>query len=79
MNVCVAEHNYCVNNKPPEKDDSRGPYLSSEKPKFWLDYDELVIAVGGYSQTFGIKGVTEYAHFLKGLYISRSLLFQTLF
>jgi len=56
-----------VINKYTEKDDSRFSEKAINKPQFWLDYDDLVIAVGGLSQTFGIKGVTEYAHFLKGI------------
>ncbi|KAI0316210.1 FAD/NAD(P)-binding domain-containing protein [Amylostereum chailletii] len=33
--------------------------------RFTVPYDKLVIAVGAYSQTFGIPGVKEHAHFLK--------------
>lgn len=34
-------------------------------PKFSLSYDKLVVAVGCYSQTFGIEGVVEHANFLR--------------
>ncbi|GAA5914968.1 hypothetical protein JCM6882_001948 [Rhodosporidiobolus microsporus] len=34
---------------------------------FDLHYDKLVIAVGAYSQTFGIPGVKEHAYFLKDI------------
>lgn len=35
------------------------------KDTFLVDYDYLVIAVGGLSNTFGTQGVKEYCHFLK--------------
>lgn len=34
-------------------------------PEFDLQYDKLVIAVGSFSQTFGIEGVKEHACFLR--------------
>ncbi len=34
---------------------------------FEVDYDKLVIATGGKPSTFGIEGVSKYAHFLKNL------------
>ncbi|BGP18029.1 hypothetical protein JCM10213v2_006079 [Rhodosporidiobolus nylandii] len=34
---------------------------------FKLSYDKLVIATGAYSQTFGIPGVKDHAHFLKDI------------
>ncbi|KAI3336570.1 FAD/NAD(P)-binding domain-containing protein [Xylariaceae sp. AK1471] len=36
-------------------------------PIFDVPYDKLVIAVGAYSQTFGIEGVKEYANFLRNV------------
>lgn len=40
--------------------------LSHEKgPEFEIKYDKLVLAVGCYSQTFGIEGVKENACFLR--------------
>ncbi|ORX35425.1 pyridine nucleotide-disulfide oxidoreductase-domain-containing protein [Kockovaella imperatae] len=38
-----------------------------------LPYDKLVIAVGCWSASFGIKGVTEYAHFLKDVRDARAI------
>lgn len=32
---------------------------------FDVSYDKLIIAVGAYSQTFGVPGVHEHAHFLR--------------
>ncbi|KAF8651515.1 hypothetical protein AX16_004711 [Volvariella volvacea WC 439] len=48
------------------------PFPNSGKP-FWLNYDKLVIAVGAYSQTFGIPGVKEHAHFLKDVKDARAI------
>ncbi|KAL0576116.1 hypothetical protein V5O48_005863 [Marasmius crinis-equi] len=46
-----------------------------EKPleSFNMKYDKLVIAVGAYSQTFGIPGVKEHAHFLKDVKDARAI------
>ncbi|ESK97028.1 hypothetical protein Moror_6385 [Moniliophthora roreri MCA 2997] len=38
-----------------------------------MKYDKLVIAVGAYSQTFGIPGVKEHAHFLKDVKDARAI------
>ncbi|GJE86310.1 NADH dehydrogenase-like protein [Phanerochaete sordida] len=40
---------------------------------FDVHYDTLVIAVGAYSQTFGIPGVKEHAHFLKDVADARAI------
>ncbi|KAH9936713.1 FAD/NAD(P)-binding domain-containing protein [Amylocystis lapponica] len=40
---------------------------------FPLRYDRLVIAVGCYSQTFGVPGVKEHAHFLKDVRDARAI------
>jgi NADH dehydrogenase FAD-containing subunit len=40
---------------------------------FELGYDKLVVAVGCYSQTFGTKGVSENAFFLKDIGDSRKI------
>jgi NADH dehydrogenase FAD-containing subunit len=40
---------------------------------FTLHYDKLIIAVGAYSQTFGIPGVKEHAHFLKDVKDARKI------
>ncbi|KAJ3089179.1 hypothetical protein HK102_007008 [Quaeritorhiza haematococci] len=39
--------------------------IESRHDKFTVPYDKLVIAVGSYSNTFGIPGVAEHALFLK--------------
>lgn len=49
----------CTLNLPPAS-----PSSSSSLP-FDLAFDHLIIAVGSYSNTFGIKGVKEHAFFLK--------------
>ncbi|KAG5977290.1 hypothetical protein E4U55_006895 [Claviceps digitariae] len=36
-------------------------------------YDKLIIAVGSYSQTFGIQGVREHAHFLRDVGDARAI------
>nr|GAT48769.1 FAD/NAD(P)-binding domain-containing protein [Mycena chlorophos] len=41
--------------------------------KFTLRWDKLVIAAGAYSQTFGIPGVKEHAHFLKDIKDARAI------
>ncbi|KAJ3289559.1 hypothetical protein HK104_007375 [Borealophlyctis nickersoniae] len=38
---------------------------SGDPETFTLPYDKLIVAVGAYSNTFGVKGVTEYGFFLK--------------
>jgi NADH dehydrogenase FAD-containing subunit len=40
---------------------------------FDVPYDKLVIAVGSYSQTFGIEGVREYANFLRDVSDARKI------
>ncbi|TFK57589.1 FAD/NAD(P)-binding domain-containing protein [Heliocybe sulcata] len=40
---------------------------------FQVKYDKLVIAVGAYSQTFGIPGVKEHAYFLKDVKDARAI------
>ncbi|ODQ51308.1 FAD/NAD(P)-binding domain-containing protein [Saitoella complicata NRRL Y-17804] len=39
--------------------------MKDGRRKFEVEYDDLVIAVGAYSQTFGTPGVKEHAYFLK--------------
>ncbi|KAG5995532.1 hypothetical protein E4U43_003018 [Claviceps pusilla] len=41
-------------------------------------YDKLIIAVGSYSQTFGIQGVGEHAHFLRDVGDARAIRLQVL-
>ena len=41
--------------------------------EFRVKYDKLVIAVGCYAQTFGVKGVAENAYFLKDVSDARNI------
>ncbi|KAM0334128.1 hypothetical protein ACHAQA_001148 [Verticillium albo-atrum] len=43
-----------------------------------VPYDKLVVAVGSYSQTFGIPGVREHAHFLRDVGDARSIRLRVL-
>ncbi|KAF3770112.1 FAD/NAD(P)-binding domain-containing protein [Cryphonectria parasitica EP155] len=43
-----------------------------------LSYDKLVIAVGAYSQTFGIEGVRQHAHFLRDIGDARRIRLRVL-
>lgn len=45
----------------------------TDKSRYSLDYDTLVIAVGSYSNTFGIPGVKENACFLKDVQDARKI------
>ncbi|KAK4216121.1 putative external mitochondrial NADH-ubiquinone oxidoreductase 1 precursor [Rhypophila decipiens] len=45
---------------------------------FDISYDKLVIACGAYSQTFGIEGVREHAHFLRDIGDARRLRLRVL-
>lgn len=45
---------------------------------FDVEYDKLVIAVGAYSQTFGIAGVREHAHFLRDIGDARRIRLRVL-
>ncbi|PTB66233.1 FAD/NAD(P)-binding domain-containing protein [Trichoderma citrinoviride] len=45
---------------------------------FDVEYDKLVIAVGAYSQTFGIPGVREHAHFLRDVGDARRIRLRVL-
>ncbi|KAK3942950.1 pyridine nucleotide-disulfide oxidoreductase-domain-containing protein [Diplogelasinospora grovesii] len=40
---------------------------------FEVPYDKLVVAVGAYSQTFGIEGVRQHAHFLRDIGDARKI------
>jgi hypothetical protein len=53
---------HCVNQVP-----------GTDKKRYSLDYDTLVIAVGSYSNTFGIPGVKENACFLKDVQDARKI------
>jgi len=43
------------------------------RPKMTIPYEELVVAVGAHSNTFGIPGVSQYCFFLKQLSDARSI------
>lgn len=45
---------------------------------FDVEYDKLVIAVGSYSQTFGIEGVREHANFLRDIGDARKIRMKVL-
>ncbi|KAI1505401.1 pyridine nucleotide-disulfide oxidoreductase-domain-containing protein [Biscogniauxia marginata] len=46
---------------------------SQKGAMFDVEYDKLVIAVGAYSQTFGIEGVREHANFLRDVGDARKI------
>lgn len=46
-----------------------------KKEEFAVDYDYLVVSVGGLSNTFGTPGVEEHALFLKVTYLNYQNLF----
>lgn len=46
--------------------------------EFEVEYDKLVIAVGCYSQTFGIEGVREHANFLRDIADARTIRIKVL-
>lgn len=45
---------------------------------FDVSYDKLVVACGAYSQTFGIEGVREHAHFLRDIGDARRIRLRVL-
>ncbi|KAM0252540.1 hypothetical protein ACHAQJ_007672 [Trichoderma viride] len=58
-----------------------GAVTAARAPKgeiFDVEYDKLVIAVGAYSQTFGIEGVRENAHFLRDIADARRIRLRVL-
>lgn len=64
---------------PPGPDHSQEgaqPRLKGET--FDVSYDKLVIAVGAYSQTFGIPGVREHANFLRDVGDARRIRLRVL-
>jgi NADH dehydrogenase len=76
---------------PPSPSPSETPGLEKEttmeiaattrKPKgdlINIPYDKLVIACGAYSQTFGIEGVREHAHFLRDIGDARRIRLRVL-
>lgn len=71
---------------PPSPPSSETPGMEKEvtapqKPKgdlIDIPYDKLVIACGAYSQTFGIEGVREHAHFLRDIGDARRIRLRVL-
>ncbi|KAH8910196.1 FAD/NAD(P)-binding domain-containing protein [Coniochaeta sp. PMI_546] len=69
----------------PPPPPTKGPVHASEEapPRlkgetFDVPYDKLVVAVGAYSQTFGIQGVREHAHFLRDVGDARRIRLRVL-
>ncbi|KAL2124294.1 hypothetical protein VTJ04DRAFT_659 [Mycothermus thermophilus] len=56
---------------PDEKPKPKGDLID-------IPYDKLVIACGAYSQTFGIPGVREHAHFLRDIGDARRIRLRVL-
>lgn len=60
---------------------SKGQVKPSQVPKgpvIDVAYDKLVVAVGAYSQTFGIEGVRQHAHFLRDIGDARKIRLRVL-
>ncbi|EJT78833.1 hypothetical protein, variant [Gaeumannomyces tritici R3-111a-1] len=55
----------------PPAEQQRGPMVE-------VPYDKLVVAVGAYTQTFGIEGVSEHAHFLRDVGDARRIRLRVL-
>ncbi|KAK4157925.1 pyridine nucleotide-disulfide oxidoreductase-domain-containing protein [Chaetomidium leptoderma] len=54
------------------------PAKSAKGDLIDISYDKLVIACGAYSQTFGIEGVREHAHFLRDIGDARRIRLRVL-
>ncbi|KAL2263047.1 hypothetical protein VTK26DRAFT_8411 [Humicola hyalothermophila] len=66
---------------PSETSGQEKTVVEAKKPKgdlIDIPYDKLVIACGAYSQTFGIEGVREYAHFLRDIGDARRIRLRVL-
>lgn len=69
---------------PPPSTKPGGPATVTEPPRppkgptIDVPYDKLVIAVGAYSQTFGIEGVRQHAHFLRDIGDARRIRLRVL-
>ncbi|KAJ7789915.1 NDE1, mitochondrial external NADH dehydrogenase [Mycena olivaceomarginata] len=57
---------------PPFKNTSTTANVGTGTP-FTLRWDKIVLAAGAYSQTFGVPGVKEHAHFLKDVKDARAI------
>jgi len=59
---------------PPPFEKKSGPLANAGTGSaFTLRWDKIVIAAGAYSQTFGVPGVKEHAHFLKDVKDARAI------
>ncbi|KAI3401250.1 hypothetical protein diail_11956 [Diaporthe ilicicola] len=69
---------------PPPKKDPNSSEVQVEPPQIPkgpamdIGYDKLVIAVGAYSQTFGIEGVRQHANFLRDIGDARRIRLRVL-
>lgn len=66
---------------PPKKnptDVQIAPPRIPKGPVTELSYDKLVVAVGAYSQTFGIEGVRQHANFLRDIGDARKIRLRVL-
>ncbi|KAI8963547.1 FAD/NAD(P)-binding domain-containing protein [Daldinia sp. FL1419] len=54
------------------------PDTADKGALFEVEYDKLVVAVGSYSQTFGIEGVREHANFLRDIGDARNIRMKVL-
>ncbi|KAF8178088.1 pyridine nucleotide-disulfide oxidoreductase-domain-containing protein [Mycena galopus ATCC 62051] len=61
----------CMPATPPPFETKPG-LLGTGTP-FTLRWDKIVLAAGAYSQTFGVPGVKEHAHFLKDVKDARAI------
>ena len=68
--------------KQPYPRPPRPPKVGGSRPEtgemFDVPYDRVVIAVGAYSQTFGIEGVRQHAHFLRDIGDARRIRLRVL-
>lgn len=58
---------------PPKDGQTDAPAVQPKGNVDEVPYDKLVIAVGSYSQTFGIEGVRQYASFLRDIGDARKI------
>ncbi|KAJ6481786.1 NDE1, mitochondrial external NADH dehydrogenase [Mycena sanguinolenta] len=62
----------CMPATPPPFETKVDSNVGSGTP-FTLRWDKIVLAAGAYSQTFGVPGVKEHAHFLKDVKDARAI------
>ncbi|KXJ94555.1 pyridine nucleotide-disulfide oxidoreductase-domain-containing protein [Microdochium bolleyi] len=64
--------------QPPNPSSGTNEVEPGRGAMFEVPYDKLVIAVGSYSQTFGIEGVKEHASFLRDVGDARKIRMKVL-